>query len=251
MSAATDAVTLPAPPPTLLASASLFLDFDGTLVDLADRPDTVAVDPGLTALLADLADRLGGRVAIVSGRSIDQLDALLGPVARTLALSGSHGCEHRWHGVTDQPERPDSLTHVAEAMHAAAASRDGVIVEEKSFGVALHYRLAPGFAAEALTLAEQLAPRYGLAIQHGKMMVELRLPGSDKGMAVARLMQRPDMAGTTPIFIGDDLTDEPAFVAARDAGGHAILVGDARATAADYGLPDPAAVRAWLTKDSE
>jgi len=251
MSAATDAVTLPAPPPTLLASASLFLDFDGTLVDLADRPDTVEVDTGLTALLADLADRLGGRVAIVSGRSIDQLDALLGPVARTLALSGSHGCEHRWHGVTEQPERPDSLTQVAEAMHAAAASCDGVIVEEKSFGVALHYRLAPGFAAEALALAEQLAPLYGLAIQHGKMMVELRLPGSDKGMAVARLMQRPDMAGTTPIFIGDDLTDEPAFVAARDAGGHAILVGDARATAADYGLPDPAAVRAWLTEDSE
>lgn len=246
MSAATDAVTLPAPPPTLLESASLLLDFDGTLVDLADRPDSVAVDSDLTDLLARLARRLDGRVAIVSGRSLAQLDALLGPVAKTLAMSGSHGCEHRWHGTSIQPERPDSLTDVAAAMHAAAATQDGVIVEEKSFGVALHYRLAPGFEAEALPLAEQLATRHGLAIQHGKMMVELRVPGSDKGVAVARLMQRPDMAGTTPIFIGDDLTDEPAFVAARDAGGYAILVGDARESAAEYGLPDPAAVRAWL-----
>jgi len=246
MSAATDAVTLPAPPPTLLESASLFLDFDGTLVDLADRPDSVAVDTDLTDLLAALARRLDGRIAVVSGRSIAQIDALLGPVAQTLAVSGSHGCEHRWHGIVSQPERPASLTDVATAMHAAAAGRDGVIVEEKSFGVALHYRLAPAFEAEALRLAETLAVRHDLAIQHGKMMVELRVPGSDKGVAVARLMQRSDMAGTTPIFIGDDLTDEPAFVAARDAGGHAILVGDARASAADYGLPDPAAVRAWL-----
>ncbi|MDF0489810.1 trehalose-phosphatase [Sphingomonas sp. H39-1-10] len=249
MSAATDAVILPAPPPTLLESASLFLDFDGTLVDLADRPDGVSVDAGLTDLLAGLARRLDGRVAIVSGRSLAQLDALLGPVARTLALSGSHGCEHRWHGATARPERPDSLDHVAEAMHAAAAGQDGVIVEEKSFGVALHYRLAPGFGAEALSLAERLAAHHDLAIQHGKMMIELRVPGSDKGVAVARLMERPDMAGTRPIFIGDDLTDEPAFVAARDSGGHAILVGEPRASAADYGLPDPAAVRAWLLEE--
>lgn len=249
MSAATDAVTLPAPPPTLLESASVFLDFDGTLVDIADRPDQVAVDPALTDLLSGLARRLGGRVAIVSGRSIAQLDALLGPVAQTLALSGSHGCEHRWHGITAHPVRPDSLTDVAEAMQAAAEGLDGVIIEDKSFGVALHYRLDPGFEPQALLLAERLAARHELATQHGKMMVELRVPGSDKGVAVARLMQRPEMAGTTPIFIGDDLTDESAFAAARAGGGHGILVGAAHKTMAQYGLPDPAAVRAWLKEE--
>lgn len=246
MSAATDAVTLPAPPRTLLESASLFLDFDGTLVEIADRPDAVAVDAALADLLVSLGQRLGGRVAVVSGRSIAQLDALLGPVAQTLALSGSHGCEHRWHGITAHPVRPGSLDDVAEAMRAAAEGHDGVIVEEKSFGVALHYRLDPGFEPEALLLAERLAARHELATQHGKMMVELRVPGSDKGVAVARLMQRPDMAGTIPVFIGDDLTDESAFAAARAGGGHGILVGTARGTQAEYGLPDPAAVRDWL-----
>jgi trehalose 6-phosphate phosphatase len=246
MSAATGATTLPPPPRDLLDSASLFLDFDGTLVDLADTPDGVVVDPALTDLLTTLARRLGGRLAIVSGRSIAQLDALLGPVAQTLAVSGSHGCEHRWHGISAQPVRPDSLRDVAEAMHAASAGAPGVVVEDKSFGVALHFRRAPAFETQALLLAERLGAEHELAMQHGKMMVELRVPGSDKGVAVARMMQRPEMQGTRPVFIGDDVTDESAFVAARAAGGHGILVGSPRTTAADYGLPHPAAVLAWL-----
>jgi len=246
MSALTDPSPLPAPPRSLLVSASLFLDFDGTLVEIADRPDSVTVDPELAGLLSRLARRLGGRVAIISGRSIAQLDTLLGPVAQTLALSGSHGCEHRWHGISAHPVRPESLLDVAAAMRVAGVDQPGVIIEEKSFGVALHYRLAPAFEREALLLAERLGAEHELAVQHGKMMVELRVPGSDKGVAVARLMKQPEMAGTTPIFIGDDLTDESAFAAARAAGGHGILVGATRATAADYSLPDPAAVIQWL-----
>lgn len=251
MSAATDALLLPAPPRNLLDSASLFLDFDGTLVDIADRPDGVAVDSALGDLLAALARRYQDRVAIVSGRSIAQLDALLGPVAQTLAVSGSHGCEHRWRGISAHPVRPASLADVAEAMHEAAHGRDGVIVEDKSFGVALHYRLAPTFEPDALLLAERLAAHHELATQHGKMMVELRVPGSDKGVAVTRLMRRPEMAGTRPIFIGDDITDECGFEAARALGGVGILVGAGRATAATYGLADPAAVRAWLAGDTK
>ena len=246
MSAATDATLLPAPPRDLLDSASLFLDFDGTLVDLADRPDDVSVDPALADLLTALTRQMDGRVAIVSGRSIAQLDKLLGPVAQTVAVSGSHGCEHRWHGISAHPVRPESLLDVAAAMRVASAGRPGVIIEEKSFGVALHFRLAPAFETQALLLAERLGAEHELAVQHGKMMVELRVPGSDKGIAVTRLLKRPEMYGTRPVFIGDDVTDESAFVAARGAGGHGILVGLPRATAADYGLPDPAAVRAWL-----
>ncbi|WP_242146892.1 trehalose-phosphatase [Sphingomonas sp. BAUL-RG-20F-R05-02] len=246
MSAATDATLLPTPPRDLLDSASLLLDFDGTLVDLADRPDDVTVDAALAELLTALARQMGGRIAIISGRSIAQLDTLLGPVAQMIALSGSHGCEHRWHGISAHPVRPDSLLDVAAEMRAASAGQAGVIIEEKSFGVALHFRLAPEFETRALLLAERLGAEHELAVQHGKMMVELRVAGSDKGIAVARLMKRPEMQGTTPLFIGDDVTDESAFVAARAAGGHGILVGPPRATAADYGLPDPAAVRAWL-----
>lgn len=246
MSPATETGLLPAPPRALLEAASLFLDFDGTLVDIADRPGDVAVDPGLAGLLAALSGRLPGRVAIVSGRSIAQLDTLLGPVAQTLALSGSHGCEYRWHGISTHPDRPENLLDVAAAMRLASAGQTGVIIEEKSFGVALHFRLSPAFERQALLLAERLGDEYDLALQYGKMMVELRVPGSDKGVAVARLMKRPEMSGTTPVFLGDDLTDESAFAAARTLGGHGVLVGPARASAADHGLPDPAAVRAWL-----
>lgn len=246
MSGVTDSHLLPAPPRDLLDAASLFLDFDGTLVDIAERPDAVTVDPALAELLVALTRWLSGRVAIISGRSIAQLDTLLGPVAETLALSGSHGCEHRSNGISAHPARPESLLDVAATMRVATAGQAGVILEEKSFGVALHFRLAPAFEPQALMLAERLAAEHGLAVQHGKMMVELRVPGSDKGVAVTRLMRRPEMAGTRPVFIGDDVTDESAFVAARALGGHGILVGTPHATAAEYGLPDPAAVRAWL-----
>ncbi|MBR0654652.1 trehalose-phosphatase [Plastoroseomonas arctica] len=237
---------LPPPPEALLQSSSLFLDFDGTLVEIAATPDAVLVDAGLRDLLAALARHYGPRVAIVSGRSIAQLDALIGPVARMLAISGSHGSEHRFDGGEEKPLRPRSLDAVEARMRDAAARHPGALVEPKSFGVALHYRLAPGFEGEARTLVEALAAASGLAVQAGKMMVEARIPGSDKGVAVTRLMQRAGMAGTKPVFLGDDLTDEAGFEAARALGGTGILVGNPRPTAAAYRLDNPAAVRSWL-----
>jgi len=244
MATETSTRDLPPPPDGLLAGASLFLDFDGTLVDIAPSPDDVVVDAALLQLLAGLAQRL--EVAVVSGRSIAQLDALLGPLVDRLALSGSHGSEHRFDGAAERPPRPASLDTVATRMRDAAAAHAGTIVEPKTFGVALHYRLAPAFATEARSLADALAAELGLAVQTGKMMVEVRLPGSDKGGAIARLMRRPAMAGTRPVFIGDDVTDESGFVAANALGGAGILVGEPRATAAGFRLPHPAAVRRWL-----
>lgn len=237
---------LPPPPGALLHAATLFLDFDGTLVDIADAPDAVIVDPSLLALLTGLARRQAGRLAVVSGRSIAQLDALLGPIARDIALSGSHGSEYRLDGMDEAPPRDSSLDAVEARMRQAAAGQDGVIIESKTFGVALHYRLAPGFAPEAHMIAQSLAREFGLALQEGKMMVEARIPGSDKGTAITRLMRRAPMAGTRPVFIGDDVTDESGFAAARSLGGTGILVGLPRPTAAEFGLPDPTAVRAWL-----
>ncbi|MES2712121.1 MAG: trehalose-phosphatase [Pseudomonadota bacterium] len=237
---------LPPPPPALLRRASLFLDFDGTLVEIADQPDAVVVDAALRDLLSELARRLEGRLALVSGRSIAQLDALLGPIAETLTLSGSHGSEYRIDGAEERPTRPDSLDLIEARLREAAAAETGVIVEPKSLGVALHYRQQPDYAGEAHALVTALARENGLAVQHGKMMVEARLPGSDKGAAVARLMQHPAMDGTLPVFMGDDITDETGFEAARARGGAGILVGPPRATAAAYRLADPAATRRWL-----
>lgn len=236
------------PPSTLLNGASLFLDLDGTLLDLLDRPDAVVADDDLRTLLLRLSTRLAGRVAVVSGRSLAQLDAILGPVAHAIALSGSHGCEHRWRGASEQPERPASLDRATAQFGAFAAARDGVMLEEKSLGVALHYRLAPDAGTEARALADALARDTGLQLQDGKMMVELRCPGSDKGSAVRRLMGHPPMAGTIPVFLGDDITDEAAFEAARALSGAGVLVGPPRETAAAFRLADPAAVRAWLAE---
>lgn len=234
------------PPAALVDGASLFMDFDGTLVEIVDRPDAVRVDDPLRDLLAALGAAFEGRVAIVSGRSLAQLDHLLGPVARTLSLSGSHGIEHRWQGVTAHPIRPATLDDAAKALEAFASRYPGALVEPKSYGVALHYRQAPSIEASARIIAARLAEKLELDLEPGKMVVELRVPGGDKGIAVRRLMARRPMAGTRPLFIGDDLTDEGGFEAARALGGAGILVGAPRATAAQFALPDVAAVRAWL-----
>lgn len=243
--------TLTHPPLSLLQGASLFLDFDGTLVELIDRPDAVMADPELLLLLGTLDRHLDGRVAIISGRSLAQLDAMLGPIAQKLALSGSHGGEFRWPGVTDQPERGPSLDEATRHLKALANRYPGAILEEKSFGVAIHYRRTPDAEPAAVALGLELARDPNLAFQQGKMMVELRVAGSDKGKALHRLMTRPEMRGTRPLFLGDDLTDEPALDAASALGGAGILVGPARATAARYSLPDPGAVRAWLAEAAQ
>lgn len=240
--------TLSSPPASLLKNASIFLDLDGTLLELIDRPDEVIADAELHLLLTGLHQRHDGRIAIVSGRSLAQLDAILGPVAQTIALSGSHGTEHRWQGIAAQPVRPAALDAAERRFEDFADRHPGVLVERKSYGTALHYRMRPEAGEAAMALAAALAAEFGLHLQEGKMMAELRVPGGNKGVALRRLMQRAPMAGTRPVFIGDDWTDEPAFVAAAELGGAGVLVGEPRDTAASYGLADPAAVRAWLAE---
>jgi trehalose 6-phosphate phosphatase len=234
-----------APPPVVPDDVSLFFDFDGTLVDLAATPDAVVVDQPLLDQLDALAQRLPGRVAIISGRSIVQLDAMLGRHAQLFAVAGSHGAERRTpldgHVAA---ERPASLEAAAEAF-VAFADANGLLYEAKSLGAGLHYRMAPTFEPEAIRLAEDLAATHSLTLQRGKMMVELRTPG-DKGAALRTLIATPTMAGTAPLFFGDDVTDEDGFEAARDLGGAGILIGEPRPTAATYRLDDVAALRGWI-----
>jgi len=248
-----DRALLPPPPIDMLSGAalgntSLFLDLDGTLLELVDNPDDVRADHALRAVLQALGERLEGRLAVISGRSLAQVDAILGDTAALLAVSGSHGCEHRWNGVLAQPVRPATLDQAAARLNDFAAGLAGVIVEEKSFGVAVHYRKNPEAEAQARALAETLAEELELGLQLGKMVAELRVVGGDKGSAVKRLMARPPMRGTRPLFAGDDLTDEPGFAAARELEGHGILIGPDRATAADYRLASPADLRAFLAE---
>ncbi len=246
MASSTD---LEPPPRDLLDGACLFLDFDGTLVELTDRPDAVAVDQGLAALLDHLAKKLGDRVALVSGRSVAQLDGFLGEHSRRMAVVGSHGAESRHVGRSImRPDRPEALDAAQRLIVESFGGRDGVVIEEKSLGVGVHYRLDPTIEQEAHALAARLAEAHDLEVQKGKMMVELRLPGHDKGSAIAAMLGKPPFAGCRPVFLGDDLTDEPGFITCAAAGGAGVLVGERRKTAAAYRLADVAAVRAWLVE---
>ena len=199
------------PPVTLLRGAALFLDFDGTLVELAARPELVSVDERLASLLDRLRTKLDNRVAIISGRSVDGILAMFGPLPITIA--GSHGLEVQTHdGMRSLPERPAALDRILNTMKDFAKTTPGLLVEEKPFGAALHYRGAPAMEPQAHALARTLADETALHLQTGKMMVELRVGGGDKGSALRRLMASPPMAGFTPVFLGDDDTDEPAWL---------------------------------------
>lgn len=246
---------LPPPSRLLEGQASLFLDFDGTLVDFADRHDGVIVGPHVAALLAALGRRLNGRIAIVSGRPASEIRSLLcgDETAVDFAIAGSHGLEIMWpDGRVIAPPPPASLAEASAAFHEFAAETPGVVIEDKPFGVALHFRQAPSASLACEALATAIASSSGLSLQHGKMVCELRAEGADKGDAVRALLAEPPMMDSIPIFLGDDLTDEAGFQAAEAVGGIGILIGDREGfTAARYALPDVAAVHGWLGSVAE
>lgn len=236
---------LPEPPAELLSGAALFLDFDGTLIELAETPASILVPPGLPPLLVRLHSRLAGRLAIVSGRAVADLDAHL--PAMGIAFSGSHGVEMRLADGGRLPVIvPHDLAAVRTAVRIFAAGRAGLLVEDKPAGIALHFRQAPDAAEAVEGFMQDMAVFHDLAIQRGSMVVELRPHGADKGDAVRGFMRDPPFRGARPIFVGDDLTDEHAFMAVSELGGAGVLVGPARETAARYRLPSVPAVTAWL-----
>lgn len=238
-----------APPTDLLDGAALFLDFDGTLVELASTPEGVSVDARLASLLERLSLELQGRVAIISGRPVATLRDLL---PMSMLMVGSHGMEFGSpEGAIDIAVRPQALDAILSDMHDLAAGCPGVIVEDKPLGAALHYRQSPQAEEVCTALATSLAERHGLHLQPGKLMIEVRAQGGDKGTAIERLMREPDMRGARPIFMGDDLTDEPGFAAAARLGGTGILVGPDRDTAAKYRLQDVEATIAWLEEAAQ
>jgi trehalose 6-phosphate phosphatase len=205
---------------------ALFLDFDGTLVDIAPRPDAIVVHPDLSAILLRLKDRLGGALAIVTGRSVGVIDAELAPARFDVA--GLHGAEMRVAGNSLEAAPPcDAVRESVARLQAAIAGRPGLLVEDKGRGVALHWRLAPHLADDAVMLmsaeVEQLGPAFRL--QAGKSVLELLPANANKGAAIATLLRHAPYRGRVPVFIGDDVTDEHGFEVVDNAGGLSVRVG--------------------------
>ncbi|MBC5763546.1 trehalose-phosphatase [Ramlibacter albus] len=225
----------------LCPSCALFLDFDGTVVDIAPNPEAVQVPDGLIDHLRWLHTYLGGAVAVISGRPIEQIDDFLAPLK--LPVAGVHGAERRGASgeVTLLSTHPlDAVEHAARSL---AARHPGLLVENKRGSIALHYRQAPQLEAECLdTMRAAVEKSPGLTLLRGKMVVEAKPGGASKGRAIEAFMKEPPFAGRTPIFIGDDITDEVGFSTVQNAGGLGIKVGDG-ATCAWQRLPDPAALR--------
>lgn len=233
------------PPPLMgLADIALFLDMDGVLAPIMETPEAVVADPRRTAVLIRLGRKLDGRLAILSGRTIAEIDRIAdGAVA---SAAGVHGLERREDGEVRRSIADPSLGDAVAAFRDFARTRPGARVEDKGLSTALHYRLAPDHAHAAVALAEDLAAATGLALQRGDMVAELRTPGADKGAALAAFMALPPFIGATPVMVGDDLTDEDGFRAAAGLGGYGVLVGPPRPTAANWRLPDQADVLDWL-----
>lgn len=238
-------------PPAPAGDWALFLDVDGCLLDIAEHPADVNVPAHLRDTLQVLAHRLDGAIALVSGRPVAGLDALFAPLQ--LSAAGLHGLEWRSMAASQSaPQAPPALDAVHREAAAIVASFPGALVEDKGVALGLHWRQAPA-AMEALRgFAEAALPRLpGYRLQHGHGVVELRPACGDKGTAIASLLLQPPFLGRTPVFAGDDITDESGFAVVNAQGGVSILVGEREPSAAHFALPGPKAVRRWLREGSD
>jgi len=229
-------------------SCALFLDFDGTVVDIAPEPGAVVVPHGLVDVLGLLGERLGGGLALISGRPIEQIDAFLHPLR--LPAAGVHGLERRGAdgAVTLLSTHP--LQHVEDAAGALAEKFPRLLVETKRGSVALHYRQAPELEALCLeTMQAAVADSPGLTLLPGKMVLEAKPGGASKGVAIEAFLKEPPFAGRRPVFIGDDLTDEVGFSLVQRLGGIGVKVGEG-ASVAWHRLASPNDLRSELRRSA-
>lgn len=235
------------PPPALADDDALFLDVDGTLLAFADHPDKVAPDPSLLTLLASVQQRLGGALALLSGRPVSQLQTMFAPLR--LPMAGLHGAQ-----LLASADAEISQADTAAWLHALhqramqlAHAHPGVLIENKGQALALHWRNAPDAGTAIVEFANAELPQLpGVRLQPGNHVIEFVGSGHDKGRALQQLMHHPPFQGRRPLFIGDDLTDEHGFQAAQQLGGIGVLVGQRNSSQASAALPDINAVHAWL-----
>jgi trehalose 6-phosphate phosphatase len=236
---------LEAPPTPNLDAISLFVDLDGTIAPLELTPQAVGPDSERRLLLDRLLARLGGRLAVVSGRTLGDLDRVL--EGRIPALGAVHGLVRRSaDGRVYEAAGHERMAEALAALRAFAQADNALLVEDKGAAASLHYRRHPEAGPACRDLVVRLGARLGLEVQEGDMVVELRERGPHKGAVVAAFMTEPPFAGHAPVFIGDDLTDEDGFRAAREMGGYGVVVGPRRPTTASFALSGVVAVRMWL-----
>lgn len=235
------------PPPLVLrADCALFLDIDGTLIEFASSPERVIVPDALRFRLHRLSTWLEGALALVSGRATRSIDALFDPLS--LPVAGLHGHELRIGQHTHRSiEAPPGMAAVIEAARALCDRHPGALIEDKGLTIALHWRNAPEAAPSLHAFAVHALDRLpGYRLQPGHCVIELLPAGRDKGSAIAALLEHPPFRGRQPVFLGDDLTDEPGFLEVNARGGTSVLVGTRADSAARYSLRNPASVHAWL-----
>jgi trehalose 6-phosphate phosphatase len=227
---------------------AVFLDVDGTLLEIASTPDAVKVSGALRNTLELAAARENGALALISGRSIKELDRLFAPCL--FPAAGQHGFERRnAQGRLMQPALDhEVLQRAREALSGLQLLHKGLLMEDKGAALAMHYRLAPLCeSAVRKVMAELAVPLAGqFVLRAGKCVLELTPAGCSKRTAIEAFMSETPFSGRAPVFIGDDLTDEDGFAAVNELGGYSIHVGNARTSAARYHFASVSTVIAWL-----
>jgi trehalose 6-phosphate phosphatase len=243
---------MPLPPPRLDLHSAVFLDVDGTLLEIAERPELVRVPAELPALISRVAAERQGALALVSGRPLAQLDRLFRPWQG--AAAGLHGVERRRaDGVLDcilDSATTAALDRIRPTLAVLARRDSRLIFEDKGGTVALHYRAAAERESEIRALAEALRRDVAASLRliAGKMVAEFQPLNVNKGLAIAAFLAELPFLGRRPIFVGDDTTDEDGFTEIRRQDGIGVRVGAPRDTAATHRLPSVAAVLAWLAR---
>ena len=229
-------------------NTALFLDVDGTLLEIAATPDEVRVPAALRNTLQLASAREGGAMALVSGRPISELDRLFSP--HRFAAAGLHGFERR--NAQGQLHRPtvdtEALTTIRNSLQGLATTHRGLLLEDKEVGLAFHYRLAPHLGPMVIEAMEHAVQslRHEFMLRHGKFVIELAPHGCSKRIAIENFMREPPFEGRIPVFIGDDLTDEEGFEVVNAMNGFSILVGSTPRTAARFRFGSVSAVVSWL-----
>jgi len=233
-----------------LGEYAILLDIDGTLLDLAPTPREVWVPPGLSETLNRLRDKTSGALALVSGRSLNDIDLIFAP--EQFPAIGGHGAEMRISIDSEAvaTHAPPMDKDLKRRLAALAKLSPGILLEDKGYSLALHYRLAPHAEKaiyEAVSMIRSELPNARIEVLPGKCVCEIKQSGFDKATGVRELMTHEPFRGRRPIFIGDDVTDESVFAIMPDLGGLAFSVGRRAQGVADH-FDEPRDVRAWLAR---